>query len=1764
MTEPENAQVLPLLRVVAAGLRHEGTGRWLRLTLVATPAKAAGGFPLRDWPSEMQRRVAGSLTVFLRAAPPAGPVADLPEPLRLKATARAPAQPKLAAADAAAANRLWRAALEVSGPASWPLLADDIDRSLSARKHRGDLSRTLIAKPGESPVKFEGDDAAIVVPPPKPTDTAVVRGVVPVAQTALASEAETVRAARVFALMQCGPYTLDKPNRALPTRDPIPKNCLNTARQELYGEAKQAVEPARQRSRDVFEDTRQTLFGSLKASGPVNGTALIPLPGLVRDGRPGCANEASHAYGSWLQATPAPPPAPEPKQGESQQEQKDRLELQKQQDQELRHQKEQQELHARFYALQGDPLLSRLFRLCVDVEVPLDPARVKDGYMHLRAALDGVPAPDGRPEVWTAARLRGDRFWPCSMFEPGAVVSAGPNLVSTGNPAAVGQADGVWCMAGPGTAERFELASLDVRGATEGARARPGPRAGSAGDRGEQHRTAGFTILDRHRADEVARTLAVSENQAAAAQGGPVVLHAEELTIGRRVDIASVAAGEPAGGVGARWRNLMGRMVRLRFPHHGDAEHALARLVPPPGTDEPWPEDGSFQAGARLLPQAETLANAGHVSYEAVVDEAVFTWDGTPAGALTDAGPKSGQASATLPWERTQRPRLERDGKGRLPPPLRYGVPYLFGLTSVFLGGVAPSIETVRAVRAERSTSMLPTAAVPPAGGPPLVRPRRFLRQEGVGAPLLMFTRDTALARHGEGGVMGYEALTAAILRTANGKAPLRNVPSARARAAPETTQRVFLPPELTLDAVARHGMLDVPDPARVLRGGLRNVQFLPRRNKEGDRTVQGFPTIVNTSRPDLNGQPLTVRREVGPGLGQEGGMPLFDPGRNGAEGNEPGFLPDPAAQFYCVRARVSGSDAYLGGAIELPVFPQGHPYPDARPLVLQLHKRGDTRTAPARDIAELRRRPERHAWMVTGGGLAAGGGGGRQHVWVLELELAPDEEFDLEVTCLPSMVALARWFSVVETMAAQWRAASNDEDGRKRLECLAGPLPPLPAADGPAFGTICAGSVDAAAIEATAARLSQAMRKDWQIGDIATAAGLQITHAVNIPTTAPALSNLRARRPGLPRRDNWTISDVPGSATVLLEGQLSLDLDQVGGVELMAWLVPDARDIDSPARSRSQMMRRSGRWPQTVDDKGSPVDEDVKAVVGFYVAEDGRVTLPTDRVHLLQVDNLPAHHAVRLGNLFKQQEGRLTTLDLGMLYKAALQGRPVYEPVGAPPGQKDGVPRQRPVRAVLNHALTGPQARRLVLEVVTVGRHAPTFETEPRFVRSGTPLYQRRMPLDGADQSRIWFGPPPGWVVHVQASKRPRSPMALRPELSFQFGQGATLAGAGQDRKADRVARVRLWLRRNWCSSGEGERLGIVLWPPFYRTAVVDENGERKPEDRERVEFNGRRFGIPQLEDADLGPGGAFISRWGGDPIRGEASPQHGMLIPPAAFSFEAGAPHDPRWVDVATMPDQAGGPDEDKDEADLGSLPVSLLTLEPYFDLDREQWFVDVPLEPIRATEPFVRFGLVRYQENAPAALRVSRPVVVFAAMLPKRTVRPSVTWTGDDVAVLVEVVGGGSLGAEMPDWRKVEPLVTEEQRMDWARAAAAAMNEAARPVMLFTIMHERKDEAGRLHRVEVHITERDVTRGEVNQQLQWKLSATIRRAEQKRYGRGLYVCFVEEVDRRMPATYPTEPIKPPDMFSVAGKVEQCSLVDSGPRFSMRVELFEILDLQ
>lgn len=814
-------------------------------------------------------------------------------------------------------------------------------------------------------------------------------------------------------------------------------------------------------------------------------------------------------------------------------------------------------------------------------------------------------------------------------------------------------------------------------------------------------------------------------------------------------------------------------------------------------------------------------------------------------------------------------------------------------------------------------------------------------------------------------------------------------------------------------------------------------------------------------------------------------GIPVFKPmGKNTANSRTGGYLPDPAIHNFCIRAKLRGCERLLSGYVTVPLYDDTARYPHAMPLVVEVRRVAKRRSSQPIAISDFATR-EVTSRMIANGTLVAGGKGSGTGVQHVTLALMEGEDFDLEVTCMPSATVLEASFAVTATAAKQAGITTK----------------------------------------AMAAQLLAGMTEHWPIEAIAAATHLRVCHAIARPSVMPTWGNgVRAGRPP-------PIGGVPANGFTL-SGEVLLDLDHVDGFRIVAE-TPAAEGgvLDDRSRSRSLLMRRAGRWPHLPGKDGTPVPLTPRDVVGFDVDADGQVSFPTDTVTLLEVSNLPVHGAVDLlpGSLFPRADGRYTVVDLSRLHAAAAASMPIQLPIPVPAGAEpapigpDGLTGFVTIKTSVPHPRLGTGSRTMELRLIAQSRTAGAFETAPAYIGGKEHLLRRRSPLRAEEQS-VQSDP---ICVTLAATERPIAPLPRRPEPAFITTRQAIDGGDGTIvYTVEQLAKTRLWFARGLPVSAQ-IRIGLVLWPDRYRTQLASDLDENT------IVLDGRKVGIGDFADADLAPIGAYVTRWGGDPVRVDPSPQRGFLIPPEAFADLSPpdrdpAPHEPQMVDGRTLPTSGGLAEQHR--------RISLLTYEPRFDLDRQEWFVDVDLRPVRASEPFVRFGVVAYDTDAPSELQLSSPVTVTATLLPHRCLRVT-TGRGH---VGVELIGLGSL--DIADLR--DGLSAEQ---------AAAFQMLRKPAVQLYLMHERTID-GRLIRTPVleKTKEEDdgaiwLTVRDVKGTLHWSTNLAL--PDVRGLGDGQLVVYVEEVDRRMPATYESEPIDVATMF------DPKRFVLSGPRFSARV---------
>lgn len=203
---------------------------------------------------------------------------------------------------------------------------------------------------------------------------------------------------------------------------------------------------------------------------------------------------------------------------------------------------------------------------------------------------------------------------------------------------------------------------------------------------------------------------------------------------------------------------------------------------------------------------------------------------------------------------------------------------------------------------------------------------------------------------------------------------------------------------------------------------------------------------------------------------------------------------------------------------------------------------------------------------------------------------------------------------------------------------------------------------------------------------------------------------------------------------------------------------------------------------------------------------------------------------------------------------------------------------------------------------------------------------------------------------INIPSSARPAAPKVLYAVPTFGWESGVIdepgIDGLTSTRRGNGL---RVYLERPWWSSGQGELLGVVTWPP----------GEQRDP--------------PDLEDVvgESDPRRPFVTQWGEDPIFG-SDPLAGRY--PRLGSFPEA---------VATA--------EDLTLAELDSSsthPVNVAGHTVAFDTDRKLWYCDIAALPGAAYTPFIRLALARYQPNSIGNKHLSSTVLAdFVQLAPDR---------------------------------------------------------------------------------------------------------------------------------------------------------------------------------
>ena len=783
--------------------------------------------------------------------------------------------------------------------------------------------------------------------------------------------------------------------------------------------------------------------------------------------------------------------------------------------------------------------------------------------------------------VWTMAKFRmphdgplaqAGHFWPCTREEVDIRLSLGKDGDTTGtavrDSCAVFQYDGVvdlgvtYCQNDGTKNPRYDIVSIDTiqvvqsdiqsdRRLQQRANANPGSRSASNDLGAQTHRTGGLAVLDRWRQDHVVSQITTAQLQIAAAQAATgqqraIVLDAEDMTTGYRLDVGiDVGTHQETQFV---WRCLMNRKMQFHTLNSSDdwLEKGISALY---RRDAFYPVESPVERRRRADSASLSIASrmrqndprAGGASQTVFAEQIMIAWQGDPLGLdcidpqgvtslnssrqQTVTEQKNGLSMVTedLPLDLRYELETSADREAYRPPSLRYGWPYHFGLRPVYLGGVILPIE----LAISRYQVSFNTGSALPSPGKQAGR--RFLRQERIEAPLLTLPDNVA-------------ASTANLNAEDIKKDPARRDTGATCilrtslvdkdiKLGLQSTVRILFPPIMQLDQAALNGVFDddrveeVTLPLRDGTGkllkdkkgglltrklqrppdGLKQLDFSGDRQTGVDQPRGGFPHYIYPNSP-------AGEDRRGPAVFRLGGKTP----------REIPFYPDPSATSYVIKVRRPRGEDYLDGSIIIPAYSAEVKYPNVLPLAIEIQKIGP-RSKPATSISDLFKNDCCEIAYADKAGVVRGPHGGGLPVRHAVAQLAQGEDFEIEVWCIPSAEEFRRKFDIVESIAIllmRDSAAEQLAEGMLDQACidsLRNYFPDLPAAvealrnSGKYNNPLCGPggmSLPQPAVMDEVAKRIVAVLCNRPIPELAATTRIHVVHAVDQPLAAPAFLN--------------------------------------------------------------------------------------------------------------------------------------------------------------------------------------------------------------------------------------------------------------------------------------------------------------------------------------------------------------------------------------------------------------------------------------------------------------------------------------------------------------------------------------------------------------------------------------------------------------------------------------------------------------------------------
>lgn len=313
------------------------------------------------------------------------------------------------------------------------------------------------------------------------------------------------------------------------------------------------------------------------------------------------------------------------------------------------------------------------------------------------------------------------------------------------------------------------------------------------------------------------------------------------------------------------------------------------------------------------------------------------------------------------------------------------------------------------------------------------------------------------------------------------------------------------------------------------------------------------------------------------------------------------------------------------------------------------------------------------------------------------------------------------------------------------------------------------------------------------------------------------------------------------------------------------------------------------------------------------------------------------------------------------------------------------------------------------------------------RYIPMATTRFREYLPSDLAfDTSRLTRSGE-GKEINILSTRRPESVDLVYAVPSFKWLDPDKTPVDGVITSRRKGGGIRVYMKRPWYSSGNGELLGVIL----YSTQKIspskkDDKGSGKSSDKNDVKGADKKNStsnsiqydksiIKAVKPSDfaLMPAeslasvlqqgqvnipenlATYVTQWGLDPI---------WLSAPTPSDS---APRVANFVNPVAVQNSVSIPEIDRTQRFI------VVGYKPTFDKDRNLWYCDIELDPGESYYPFVRLALCRFQPNSLADASTGEDVYVssviqseFCQLAPDRTAMARVE--DDGMAITIQVTG------------------------------------------------------------------------------------------------------------------------------------------------------------